>query len=63
MSNREYMVYYVRVSDEDEVEMRMCVEAVDDEEAITMVRGMLRGRVCWMRAELLQPKQACKSGR
>ena len=63
MSNREYMVYYVRVSDDSEIEMRMCVEAGGEDEAIVMVRNTLRGRVCWMRAEMLQPKHACKSER
>ena len=57
------MVYYTRVCDENEIEMRMCVEAEDAEVAIVKVRNTLRGRVCWMRALLLPAKHACISQR
>ena len=64
MSRREYMVYYTRVTDDEgEIELRMCVEAKDDDEAIAKVRDTLRGRICWMRATLLPLKRTCISQR
>jgi len=57
------MVYYTRLIGEKEIEMRMCVEASNEEHAIVRVRDTLKGRVCWLRAERLQPKRACISQR
>ena len=57
------MVYYTRVCDENEIEMRMCIEADNAEVAIVKVRNTLRGRVCWMRALLLPAQRACISQR
>jgi len=54
----EYMVYYNRVlsdSDDEEIVMRCCIPAEDEEDAIMIVRNMLKGRVYNLHAE------ACKS--
>jgi len=47
------MVYYTRVTDdENEIEMRICLEAESEEDVLGLARIMLRGRVFRLRAEL-----------
>jgi hypothetical protein len=50
---QEFMVYYTRVTDdENEIEMRICLEAESEEDVLGLARIMLRGRVFRLRAEL-----------